>query len=250
MLYPSTQWKKWQILSQCYYAHLWYQNHSQRWYQKEPIIHICLCTCTHIHTYIFQYIFHVTSQNSPSQGIKLSFIFLFQCPNLCQLIVTYNDYSVFEVIRHISLLQINFLVNYSSRVNKKFCVLTIKKTLKFPTLWLLSKCTMGFQTDSHEETFCLFCHAFSIILKMSESLKTLGSVKITPNFEFSKCSWEAHFMYNCKCFVKELQNGMSWRIKYIPFWKTKNFLVLFRFCLRRLINLCQWWKLIGSVEWL
>ena len=63
---------------------------------------------------------------------------------------------------------------------------------------------MGFQTGTHKKKFCLFCHTFSINLKTSESLKTLESVKITPNFESSKCSWEAHFVDNCKCFVKEL----------------------------------------------
>ena len=84
-----------------------------------------------------------------------------------------------------------------------------QKTLEFPTWCLLSKSTMGFQAGSHKKKFCLFCHTFSINLKTSESLKTLGSVKITPNFEFSKCSWEAHFVDNCKGFVKELQNSMS-----------------------------------------
>lgn len=62
----------------------------------------------------------------------------------------------------------------------------LQKTLEFPTWCLLSESTIGFQTGSHKEKFCLFCHTFSINLKTSESLKTLGSVTITPNFEFSK----------------------------------------------------------------
>lgn len=61
-----------------------------------------------------------------------------------------------------------------------------KKPLKFPTWCLLSKSTIGFQTGSHKEKFCLFCHTFSINLKTSESPSVLGSVTITPNFEFSK----------------------------------------------------------------
>ena len=62
----------------------------------------------------------------------------------------------------------------------------LQKILEFPTWCLWSKSTIGFQTGSHKEKFCLFCHTFSINLKTSESLKTLGSVTITPNFEFSK----------------------------------------------------------------
>lgn len=73
-----------------------------------------------------------------------------------------------------------------------------KKALEFPTWCLLSKSTIGFQTGSHKEKFCLFCHTFSINLKTSESLKTLGSVTITPNFEFSK-SLGKHILWIIAC---------------------------------------------------
>lgn len=79
------------------------------------------------------------------------------------------------------------------------------KTLESPTWCLLSKSTMGFQIGSHKKKSCLFCYTFPINLTSSESLRTLGSGKITPNFEFSECSWEARFVDNCKRFVEELQ---------------------------------------------
>lgn len=101
----------------------------------------------------------------------------------------------------------------------------IKKPLNFLPGVYRQKAQWAFEQVLIRKKFHLFCHTFSINLKMSKSLKTLGRVKITSNFEFSKSSWGAHFVDNCKCFVKELLNCMSFWIKYISFERTKFYAV-------------------------